>query len=117
MRGVTTVLLEARDEDVHVVVALASAEAARSFEDADEDPAEDHRAVIPAHHTARGSADAAVHVLDRIRGRERAREPLGETEAHHGERLVETFAKRSSSARMLLLERASEVVQEALRGL
>src|SRR5689334_19256338 len=110
-------LLEARDEDVHLLVAFEATKAARGFEDADEDPAKDHRAVVPTLHTARRSANASVHVLDRVRGRERAREPRRKTEAHHGERLVETFAKRRSRARMFLLQRASEIVQEALRSL
>jgi len=110
-------LLEPDDEDLHVLVALEAAEAARSLEHAHENPAKDLGAAVPALHSPCGSADATVHVLDRVRRRERAGERRRETKAVDGERLVETFAQRRGRARVLLLERAGEIVEQALRSL
>src|SRR5690606_36117140 len=103
------------DESGHVAVTLQAAEALLGLRDRGTDPAKDHRATTPALDAAAEVARAAVEVLDRVRGGERALERVREAEAHHGQRLVEALTQRGGGAGVLRLQAASEALELLLR--
>jgi hypothetical protein len=61
-------------------VPAEAAEAAADLLESRGDPPHEHAAIAPAAHVADEVAEEAVHVLDRVRAAQRAREGAGDAE-------------------------------------
>ena len=88
---------------------LESAKAFDGFEDGGRGPSQHHLAPTPAFHIPLHVTRATQEAFDRIRGGERVTEPLGNPEAEHRERFVESFAHALGRAGMLGLQPPREI--------
>src|ERR1700728_234255 len=105
---------ERGDELRHTRMPAQLAEGLGCLDEGDSKPAKNHLAAVPLRNVVRRLANATVEELDRVRRRQSAREALGEIEAHHRERLVETLAERRGGGGMLAFQLASEPLEHAL---
>src|SRR5690606_16513186 len=91
-------LAESSNEGGHVLVPLESLEPTLRGADRKRDPALDHRVLVtPALDVAGHLTNASHQVLDRVGGRERAREQRRKAKLEHGERLFEALAQAGGS--------------------
>ena len=72
---------------------LAPGEPLRRFAHPGGHPAQHHRPAAPAFHRALHVARSAEETLDGVRGGERSLETLRQTQAEHGQRLVEPLPR------------------------
>ena len=86
----------------------------RRFEHPGGHPAQHHRPAAPAFHMALHMARSAEETLDGVRGGERSLETLRQTQAEHGQRLVEPFPHARGRTRVVSVQAPRQVLQQTL---
>src|SRR5439155_13778367 len=82
-----------------------------SFMKSGSDPAQHHRAVLPATNVASEAGNRAIEILDRVGAAKCAVQRVGDAETLKGESFFEPLAQRSRGAGMLALEGTREALE------
>ena len=100
------------DELRHILVAFQSAKPFDGFEDGRSGPPQDHLTTAPPFDIPLHVTRATEQAFDRVGGRERLAQTVGQPERGHRERFLQSFSDARRGARVAILKSSREILQE-----